>query len=46
MHHKSLKKVIFIAAAALLVMFAGMLYKQNKVLSNRLEIAETNILAY
>lgn len=46
MHRKSLKKAIFVASVAFLSLFAGFLYKQNKSLSERLEIAQTNVLAY
>lgn len=45
-HRKSLKRAILIASVAFLSLFVGILHKQNKSLSERLEIAQTNILAY
>lgn len=45
-HRNSLKKAVFIASVGLLSLFSGILYKQNKSLSESLKIAETNVLAY
>ena len=45
-HHKSLIKAICVASVGLLSLFAVKLYKQNQKLSERAEIAETNVLAY
>lgn len=46
MHRKSLIKAIFAASVGFLLLFSGILYKQNQKLSQSLEIAETNVLAY
>lgn len=46
MHRKSLIKAICVASVGLLSLFAITLYKQNQKLSERLEMAETNVLAY
>lgn len=45
-HRKSLKKSVFAALIVMLSLSACLLYKQNRKLSERLEISETNILAY
>ena len=39
-------KAIFAASVGFLLLFSGILYKQNQKLSQSLEIAETNVLAY
>lgn len=45
-HRKSLIKAIFAASVGFLLLFSGILYKQNQKLSQSLEKAETNVLAY